>query len=460
MKHILLVEDDRESLEAVQQMLCGTYKVTAAHDGAQALKFLETGSSDLILLDISRPEMNGCALMETLKKREDLARIPVVILTTGDDVAMESRFLAAGAADFITKPIVPVVIRLRIRRILEAEDMRHRLENRLEEKIREVSAIRSKAQQDALTGLWNRVYTEEMVNTLASGGVKGAIFMIDMDNFKAINDNYGHIAGDNVLKGFAETMRQFSQPDDILCRLGGDEFIMFVNRCSDRALGKIAADIIAAFSDSLKEKNYMTNSSVSIGIAMIPEDGQDFETVYNAADKALYYVKQNGKNSYRFYNERRKHNYDRERTHVDLQYLQELIARSDSPDGAYMLDLGGFQHVYNFIRRFMERAGHAIQVLLFTAYPKNGVLEQGEVDKSLDLLEQSIFYSLRRSDIYTRYSSSQIIVILMDANSENCDMVAKRILDYFETIYLENHIGMEYSVAEMKKNPAAGKPSE
>ncbi len=276
--------------------------------------------------------------------------------------------------------------------------------------------------------------------------------MIDMDNFKAINDNYGHIEGDNTLKMLADTMRKFSSDKDVLCRIGGDEFVMFINGITSKSeLSNLAGDIISNLCAKLEAKKFETNSSVSIGIAQIPEDGADFGTVYNAADKALYYVKQNGKNSFHFFSEQKAAENERGSTIVDLKYLREFMSRADSGKGAYQLDLDSFHHVYNFIRRFIERSGRDVQTVLFTAYSESSaVMEQNEIDTALEMLEQAIYTSLRRADVSTRYSSKQIIVLLMDANAENGDMVAKRIIDCFGKIYRNPHIKIEYDIAEME----------
>ncbi len=148
---------------------------------------------------------------------------------------LDSKHLSTGmahiimrAVDFIVKPFVPEVMLSRVSRALELEDLRRELSDKLEQKTKEVTDIKAKSCQDALTGLWNRSHTEEVVNELLSSGESGALMMIDMDNFKAINDTYGHIAGDQVLKMFAETLREFSDEGDVLCRIGGDEFVVFL----------------------------------------------------------------------------------------------------------------------------------------------------------------------------------------------------------------------------------------
>lgn len=453
LKHILIVDDNKASLASARAVLCDIYKVTAVTAGAQALRFLENNSCDLILLDINMPEMDGFEVMERIRNNEKRSSIPIIFLTADNDAETENRCLEEGALDFIAKPFVPSVMRSRISRILELEDMRRRLADKLEQKIKEVTDIKSRSQQDALTGLWNRAYTEMTVNKLIEKGASGALFMIDMDNFKAINDNYGHIEGDNTLKMFADTMRHFSKEGDVLCRIGGDEFVMFVSGTKSKAeLGNLAGDMISDLCYKIEQKNFETNSSVSIGIAQIPQDGSDFSAVYNAADKALYYVKQNGKNSYHFFSERRESEHSRAGNLIDLAYLREIMSRADSGKGAYQLELDSFHHVYNFIRRFVERSGRDVQTLLFTvSTDENVVVSPEETEIALEMMEQAIYTSLRRVDVSTRYSSKQIIVILMDANEENGILIAQRIIDCFSRLYTGRKISFEYGIAQMDK---------
>ncbi|MGN1304890.1 MAG: diguanylate cyclase domain-containing protein [Oscillospiraceae bacterium] len=452
MKHILIVDDNKANLAAAKAVLCDTYKITAVTMGAQALKFLENNSCDLILLDINMPEMDGFEVMKRIHENNNCSGIPIIFLTADDDAETENRCLEEGALDFITKPFAASVMRSRISRILELEDMRRQLADKLEQKIKEVTDIKSKSQQDALTGLWNRAYTEGAVNEILEKGGCGALFMIDMDNFKAINDNYGHIEGDNTLKMFAETMRKFSKDGDVLCRIGGDEFVMFVNgRLSKSEIGNLAGDIISDLCFKIEQKKFETNSSVSIGIAQIPNDGSDFNTAYNAADKALYYVKQNGKNSYHFFSEQKESENSRAGNLVDLKYLREVMSRADSGRGAYQLELDSFHHVYNFVRRFVERSGRDVQTVLFTlTTPDNEIVDPNETETALEMMEQAIYTSLRRVDISTRYSSKQLIVILMDANAENGTMVAQRILDCFNKLYTGKKVTFEYGIAQME----------
>ena len=453
MKHILIVDDNKENLTAARQVLNDSYKVTAVTMGIQALTFLENNLADLILLDINMPEMDGFEVMRKIREEPRLLDIPIIFLTADNDAATESRCLEQGAVDFIAKPFVPNVMRSRISRILELDDLRRSLADKLEQKMQEVTDIKSKSQQDALTGLWNRSYTEDCVDRIIANGGGGAVFMVDIDNFKAINDNYGHIAGDGVLKSFAETLRKVASEGDIECRIGGDEFVLFVrNETSKTALSNKASDIISDICFKLEQAKFDTNTSVSIGIALYPDDGKSFKALYNAADKALYYVKQNGKNSFYFFSERSEEQSSRLSRAVDLKYLREIMTRTDSGKGAYMLDFDSFHHVYNFIRRFVERSSRDVQTILFTfAAPDESGEDTANMEVAVEVLEQAVFSSLRRVDVSTRYSSRQVIVILMDASADSGDLVAKRILDCFYRLYIGKYVSLDYDIVQMEK---------
>ena len=399
------------------------------------------------------PEMDGFEVMDKISAREEWSNIPIVFLTADTESETESRCLEAGAMDFIAKPFVPVVMCSRIARILELEELRKSLANRLDQKMREVSDIKSKSLQDALTGLWNRTYTEEKVEEMIQRGVTGALFMMDMDNFKAINDNYGHIAGDHVLKLFADTLRKYSYEEDIICRIGGDEFMAFVvGENSKTVLGNHAENIINDVCKNIEACKFDTNTSVSVGIAQYPGDGTDFKSLYNAADKALYYVKQNGKNSYHFYSDQSATENARAGKKVDLGYLRDIMKRTDPGKGSYMLDFENFHHVYNFIRRIVERSNHDVQTLLFTLnsdVPESH--DPNESEKAMELLECAIFKSLRRVDVSTRYSSRQLIVILFDASEGNGVPVAERILNCYRDLY-GGPLTFEYDIVRMEGN--------
>lgn len=133
-KHILAVDDVPANLKYAEQLLGDTYRLTLAISGAQALKFLTKAEPDLILLDINMPEMDGCAVLTRLKENPVTEKIPVIILTSDADSAMEMKCLSLGAVDFIRKPFVTEIMLSRIETHIELSGYRHKLEYMVNEK--------------------------------------------------------------------------------------------------------------------------------------------------------------------------------------------------------------------------------------------------------------------------------------------------------------------------------------
>ena len=451
MKTILVVDDSRMILEAAKYVLGGEYRVVTVMNGPEALTYLESEKCDVILLDINMPEMDGFELLARIKEMERCRSIPAIFLTADSDSETETRCFREGAADFIAKPFVPDVMRSRIGRILELEDLRHSLADRLEQKTREVSDIKSKSYQDALTGLWNREYTAKKVNEMLESGTVGALLMMDMDNFKSINDKYGHMAGDNTLKMFADTLRDILSEEDVLCRLGGDEFMVFMKDITSKnELGAYAVEIISDLHGKLAACGYDTNTSISIGIAQAPEDGDEFNKLYNSADKALYYIKQNGKNSYHFFGDHLLAEQKRGQKIMDVQYLKQLLRRADNGNGPYLMNYEGFHHVFNFISRLVDRNNRDVQMLLFTiCESENMQLDAAEVETILEMLEGVICHCVRHSDAVTRYSHKQLIVLLTETSYETGNIVMKRIIEDFNSFYEYEGIRIEGDIARV-----------
>lgn len=449
MKNILIVDDDKTNIISAKTVLKDDYKITAVISGAHALSYLETWTPDLILLDINMPEMDGFTLLGEMRKQERLKQIPVIFLTADANPETETKCLEMGALDYISKPFSPMVMRTRIARTLELEELRRSLAIKLDETIREVTDIKEKTNKDSLTGLWNRNYAEAAINQLLQNGEQGTLFMIDMDNFKSINDLYGHLAGDHTLKIFANIMLKNGKEGDIQSRIGGDEFVSFLKGTyTKEEIEQRASVIIQEICKEIEDCKFETNTSVSIGIAQYPEDGTDFGALYNAADKALYYVKQNGKNSYHFFSEQKLVENERNTNYVDLQYLKDIMRRSDSGVGSYQMEYESFHHVYNFIRRVAVRKNQFVQMILFTLDSVNG--SDSEVfEAAIEELERQIYSSLRGNDVSTKYSNSQLIVMLLDTNKDNGHLVAKRIMDNF-MLNCPDEISISYDILEVE----------
>lgn len=301
-KKILVVDDVVTNLKYVAKTLEQSYDVVCTKSGKKAIEYLKEKSVDLILLDIMMPEMDGFEVLNSLKDNPMTAAIPIILLTAEQDKDLELKGLSVGAQDFISKPFVPEIMMARIERILELFTLRKYLELELKSKEEQVRHMENISSTDELTGLRKRGYLRQQVNFSMERDKGGCLFILDIDNFKQINDCYGHIAGDTVLINFAKKLQECLCPDEQAARLGGDEFVIFKE--GTHSYGKICNRAAAIMQQLRKDEGEINPGgcfSVSMGIALARENEVNFEMLYSCADKALYYIKQNGKNSFHIF---------------------------------------------------------------------------------------------------------------------------------------------------------------
>ena len=452
MKHILLVDDDSMNLLLEKHALKNDYQVSMAQSGVEALAFLKKETPDLVLLDVAMPGMDGMEVARRMKEKEEWKDIPIVFVTGDSDPTTEAECLKMGADDFIVKPFVPIVMTRRIGRILEVNDLKNALEAQLQQKDKQIEDVTRISVTDALTGLYNRSYLEKMVTDYIKEEHTGTLFIIDMDNFKKVNDTFGHIAGDRTLQLFAETLRENTRKMDVLGRLGGDEFVVFFLDMIDKEVAEDKAQAIAdSFLCKFRQLYDLSDISVSVGIAHCPEDGRDFKTLYKNADKALYYIKNNGKNSYHFFDEKKEEKEEIYDTTADLNNVRDLIeGKLDTSRGAFQVAYGEFQKLYDFILRCVARKQQQVQTVLLTLSIKeeNGS-ELEDMEYAMNCLQCAVKDSLRAVDVGTGYSSRQYILILMDADIENGTMVVERVIRNFYQIYHRDNIDVSYDIQTM-----------
>lgn len=159
---------------------------------------------------------------------------------------------------------------------------------------------------DSLTGLANRTYFREFLASLTQGqsaGEKSAILFLDLDNFKWINDTYGHSFGDQVLKAVSQKLVKCMKQENFIARLGGDEFVLIlVNVKNEEEVCEFLEHLMSEFRQPILVNSYTLHSQMSIGIAMYPDDSDNADELLTFADTAMYYAKEHGKNNYQFYN--------------------------------------------------------------------------------------------------------------------------------------------------------------
>ena len=442
-KSILIVDDTETALKSASIFLKGKYDVSLARSGKEALDYLKTEKPDLILLDIEMPDMDGYELMSIIQNDSDICSIPVVFLTAKTGHDSEIKGLKMGAMDYITKPFVPEVLLSRIEKIIQMDEVRRELDK--------------STKQDSLTGLWNRTYMQQEVERYITqkGDVRGTFMMMDLDNFKGINDHFGHIMGDTVLVKMAETLKELIGEDNIVCRIGGDEFACFIKgesrkeelrNIAEKIIDHVEKDVNSIIGDG-------NDVSASVGLAVYPHDAIDFLNLYNKADKALYFVKQNGKRGCHFYQNQENYTYldDMPNTKVDMQNLKKYVEEKQYVQGAYQVKYDGFRNIYQFVTRCISRTKQSVQLLLFTlSGPGEYMKDDNMFTSAFSFLEGCIVSSLRRGDVATRFSSSQFVVILMDTNRENGEMVANRIMNSWDKGRLSEKFRIQFDMEEVQ----------
>jgi diguanylate cyclase (GGDEF)-like protein len=284
---ILVIDDEDLICQLLRRLLEEAgYSVIEATTAASALQQSQTGP-DLILMDYVLPDMDGLRLLQAIRSQTRSAQVPVIFLTGKDDVPTKLEALKHGAVDYVTKPFDRRELLARISRHLRLKDEITESESRLAQ----VSL------QDPLTGLGNRKQFSQALPTILNNPQRRgreALMLIDIDDFRLVNDTKGHAAGDETLKSLAENLRRrFAHPNRIY-RVGGDEFCVILHDLDPRQaldLGQQLTQRIRLGATGSAE----TGLTLSAGIAMI-ERGIGMEELVSRADSALYAAKAAGKN--------------------------------------------------------------------------------------------------------------------------------------------------------------------
>lgn len=314
---------------------------------------------------------------------------------------------------------------------------------------------KSELEKDSLTGFLNRRSFEEKIEKFLRKPMSyGTFFMMDMDNFKSVNDTYGHLAGDELILIFADIIKNCVREQDFVCRVGGDEFaIFFPYLDKEKVIRKRADEIMSSFAKERERLGY-SNCSVSIGIMTkyAKSNNMDYDKLYKCADNALYYVKNNGKDDFHIYASAIMDGGmdSLEQEQLDVQQLIQRVAERKEYMGAYRVEYDSFSYIYRFIARNVERTKQPVQIALFTFPLKEKSEEEVmKIQNSLALLEKAIAQSLRRGDVTSRISLTQQIVILMGANKENGMHVVDRMVQCYDGLAGEEGLKIEYDIKDV-----------
>lgn len=302
---------------------------------------------------------------------------------------------------------------------------------------------------DLITGLLSRKEGEKRIKA-AMAEAPGCLAFIDLDNLKPINDTFGHLAGDHALKVVSEVLSIHGQ-DAVISRIGGDEFLFYMLDVDEGKATFIINCIMDSFRSKRETDKILSFASLSIGLCLSTPDST-YADVYQKADKALYFIKQNGKDAYYFYHHAFTNT--NQRPSVDLAKLVESIRKQGSYKGALGVEYREFTHLYEFISNLAIRYDQNLQLIMITLEPFNTMPDAFSpeiLEEAMSCMNAAIRNSLRNVDVCTRFSSQQFLVILTNAGEENITLIVNRIFNYFYKIFKDPNIHLHYEAANLKE---------
>ena len=318
-----------------------------------------------------------------------------------------------------------------------------------------------KAQEDSenfdfLTGLPMRNAGEKLAARLMEEH-DGCLIFMDMDNLKQINDIYGHKAGDRALKVFGSILAS-QKADAAACCLGGDEFLLFVPDISRDASAQLVKNIFAQFQAAKESDLEIRGAAMSAGLCMTHR-GQAFADCYVKADKALYYVKQNGKENFFFYQQMEQENLAQGGTSKDLATVAKALQESGTYSGALDLDYRDFAKLYAYMNQLSQRyAYHCYLVMVTMSTTPDAVMYIENIEQALSCMEQAIRRKIRAVDICTRNSSMQYLIILFESEEKQIPPIMERIFAQYYRLYGKGNFYPKYEYLPMMPPDGTDQP--
>ncbi len=301
---ILVVDDDPETARLLRSWYGGEpFEILSASDGEEGIGVATAAGPDLIVLDVSMPRMDGFTATHRLKADPVTASIPVILLTARRHTDDKVRGFAAGCDDYVTKPFAFEEMDARIRAMLRKRELYMELECKNRELLSSNKQLEELLVVDEKTGLANfrefqRRLREEWLRAVRYR-TPLSLVMLDLDDFKRVNDTYGHPAGDRALREFALLVAGGARATDLAARYGGEEFGMILPHTEGELAVRVAERVRAAVEEFVfLESDHPTRLTVSAGIATWPSGRpiDSAEALVREADRALYRAKDEGKN--------------------------------------------------------------------------------------------------------------------------------------------------------------------
>ena len=294
---ILVVDDIKTNCDVLKRRLeNNTFLVEVSMSGKDALEKIDKEKFDLVLLDVLMPEVNGLEVLIKIREEYSADKLPVIMVSSFDDVESISKCIQLGASDYLPKPVNSTILTQKVASTLERKSLREREEQLLSE-------LHRQAITDEMTGVPNRRYVFEQLEKSFDDIEKNskehfATAIFDIDHFKNVNDTYGHAAGDEIIKKVCNLATSIIKSPNIFGRIGGEEFLAVIFNDSENHLQQICEKIRTSVE---KEETLFDNQKISVtlsGGVCFSNESSSVSDLVNKADERLYLAKKNGRNKF------------------------------------------------------------------------------------------------------------------------------------------------------------------
>ncbi len=299
---ILIVEDDDKDARMIQEYFATEpYELETVNTGEAALDRIQQEDFDLVLLDVLLPGVDGFEVCQRIKGLHQTQDLQVVLLTCLPDLENKIKGVEQGADDYLIKPINGRELKARVKVLVKKKHYIDQLRDNFERALN--SAI-----YDGLTGLHNQTYFKKFLEMEIKRAERQryplGLMIIDIDDFKNINDRFGHLAGDLIIKALAQLIKKNIREIDLSARYGGDEFVVILPYTDQNETVQIIERIqkaVAAYRNREEILLQHETLTLSFGVAFFPYQGTTMEELIRNADRTLYRSKREGKNRYTFF---------------------------------------------------------------------------------------------------------------------------------------------------------------
>ncbi|MGE0239656.1 MAG: PleD family two-component system response regulator [Parvibaculaceae bacterium] len=293
---VLIIDNRAAAAERTKSALVPHHEVTVVDDPLTAVMHAAETRYELIIINLDMDNVDGLRLCSQLKSLERTRQTPILIVVAPDDHQRLLRALDMGVNDYLIRPIDKQELLARantqIKRCRYTDQLRSH-----------VQATMELAVTDPLTGLYNRRYMENQTAALVEHAINRgkslSLLALDVDHFKSVNDENGHAVGDRVLQELASRLKQSIRNIDMICRIGGEEFVIVLPNTNAEVAAKIADRMCRSISTKSFNVGARTGPltiTVSIGVAAVEGSSDTMETIMKRADEALYSAKRAGRN--------------------------------------------------------------------------------------------------------------------------------------------------------------------